>query len=88
MASVTVAVVESEGPGTVLIDGGSTVVSPPGGMPAGPLRGTEGVLVAELDLDDLGRSELGLDAAGHCAGPDDFALSVDRPARPRVRPAA
>lgn len=77
---------QGEDPGTVPLDGGSTVVSPPGEVPAGRLRGTGGVPMAELDPDGPGRS--GFDLAGHCARPDAFALPVDRAARPRGRPAA
>lgn len=69
--------VQGEAPDTVLIDGGSVVVSPLGEVLAGPLRGTEGVLTAELDLDDLPRARFDFDPVGHYARPDVFRLLVD-----------
>lgn len=46
-------------------------------MLAGPLRGREGVLTAELDLADIARGKFDLDVVGHYARPDVFTLSVD-----------
>ncbi len=69
--------VQGEAPDTVLIDGGSVIVSPLGEVLAGPLRGAEGVLLAELDLDDLARSKFDFDATGHYARPDIFTLQVN-----------
>jgi nitrilase len=69
---------------TVLINGGSTIVSPLGDILAGPLRTGEGVLLAELDLDDLGRGYFDFDSAGHYARPDIFTLTVDESPRQTV----
>ena len=55
-----------------LIAGGSVIVSPMGEVLAGPLRGGEGLLVAEVDLADLVRARFDFDAAGHYARPDLF----------------
>ena len=76
--------VQGEDPQTVLINGGSTIVSPLGVVLAGPLRGTEGVLVAEVDLDELTRARFDLDTAGHYARPDVFTLTVDETPRASV----
>ena len=73
--------IQGDDPSTVLIEGGSAIVSPLGDVLAGPLRGREGVLVAELDLDDIPRARFDFDAAGHYARPDLFSLSVDERAR-------
>ncbi|WP_198943411.1 nitrilase-related carbon-nitrogen hydrolase [Actinokineospora bangkokensis] len=73
--------VQGEAPDTVLIGGGSVIVSPLGEVLAGPLRDGEGVLAAELDLDDLARARFDFDATGHYARPDVFTLGVDRSAR-------
>ena len=66
-----------------LCRGGSAIVSPLGDYLAGPLFDAEGILVAELDLDDVARGKLDLDVVGHYARPDVFQLSVNRqPALP------
>ena len=64
-------------PETVLIKGGSMIVSPMGKILAGPLRGGEGVLTAELDLDEVARGKFDLDTVGHYARPDVFTLLVN-----------
>lgn len=45
----------------VMIAGGSVIVSPLGKTLAGPLLGKEGVLTADLDLDDVPRGKFDLD---------------------------
>lgn len=77
--------VQGNDPGTVLINGGSTIVSPLGEVLAGPKRDGEGLLLADLDLDDLARGRFDFDAAGHYARPDVFTLIVDESARATVR---
>ncbi|WP_353216354.1 carbon-nitrogen hydrolase family protein [Sandarakinorhabdus sp.] len=59
-----------------LIGGGSMIVSPMGEVLAGPLRGQEGLLVAEVDLADVVRARFDFDATGHYARPDIFRLDV------------
>ena len=56
--------------------GGSVIVSPLGEILAGPLYGEEGVVSAELDLDDVVRARLDFDVAGHYGRPDIFRLTV------------
>jgi predicted amidohydrolase len=68
----------------VLIGGGSVIVSPLGQVLAGPLRDCEGILTADLDLDDIARARFDFDAVGHYARPDVFALRVDESARAAV----
>ena len=70
---------------TVLIGGGSVIVSPLGQTLAGPLRGQEGVLTAQIDLADLAGARFDFDPVGHYARPDVFTLHVDESARPTVR---
>ena len=65
----------------VLIAGGSTIVSPLGDVLAGPLRGSEGLLTADLDLDLVAEGRFDLDVTGHYARPDVFRLDVDETAR-------
>ena len=59
-----------------MIRGGSCIVSPFGEIIAGPLRGEEGLVVADIDLDDIVRARFDLDVTGHYARPDVFQLSV------------
>ncbi|OCH94772.1 carbon-nitrogen hydrolase [Obba rivulosa] len=63
-------------PSNVMIAGGSVIISPLGKILAGPLRGGEGVLTADLDMDDVVRGKFDLDATGHYARPDIFQLKV------------
>ena len=64
-------------PDTVLIGGGSVIVNPLGQVLAGPHRGGEAVLTADVDLGDLARGKFDLDVTGHYARPDVFRLIVD-----------
>lgn len=61
---------EQRNPTNVVIAGGSVIVSPLGKVLAGPLLGEEGVISAELDLDDIPRGKFDLDVVGHYARPD------------------
>ena len=61
-----------EGEKEILCRGGSLIISPMGKILAGPLYDKHGVLIAELDLDDIERSKLDFDVIGHYARPDIF----------------
>ncbi|KAF8606985.1 carbon-nitrogen hydrolase [Ceratobasidium sp. AG-I] len=63
-------------PEAVMIGGGSVIIGPLGDILAGPLRDGEGVLTAEIDLDDCVRGKLDLDVVGHYSRPDIFKLVV------------
>ncbi|MGE0215847.1 carbon-nitrogen hydrolase family protein [Mycolicibacterium sp.] len=63
---------------TVVFDGGSAVAGPDGGWLIPPVVGTEGVLVADLDLDRVSKERLNFDATGHYSRPDVFHTVVDR----------
>jgi nitrilase len=54
-----------------IIEGGSVIVSPMGDVVAGPLSG-EGILFADIDLDDVIRGKFDLDVAGHYRRADVF----------------
>jgi len=56
--------------------GGSVIVSPLGKIIKGPLFNKAGVLVAELDLEDVKRSKLDFDVIGHYARNDIFEFKV------------
>ncbi|KAK9761983.1 hypothetical protein K7432_012694 [Basidiobolus ranarum] len=64
-------------PDGIMHDGGSIIVAPSGEILAGPLREQEGVLVAEVDMDDLIKEKFEFDCVGHYSRPDVFQLSVN-----------
>lgn len=76
--------IQGQDPASVLIRGGSVIVSPLGEVLAGPLYGEPGMLVAEVDPADCIRGKYDLDVTGHYARPDVFRLQVDRAAQAAV----
>jgi nitrilase len=62
--------------GQQMIGGGSVVISPMGAIIAGPLLDGEGLVVAEVDLNDVIRARFDLDVTGHYARPNLFSLNV------------
>jgi len=74
-----------EDPQTPLMRGGSCIVDPLGKVLAGPLFDEQGILTAELDLDEIARGKYDFDVAGHYSRPDVFRLTVnEEPLRPVV----
>ncbi len=61
-----------------LARGNSCIVGPEGELLAGPLEESEGIVVAELDLQRALVSRRQFDPVGHYARPDVFQLHVDR----------
>jgi beta-cyano-L-alanine hydratase/nitrilase len=57
-------------PEGILLAGGSVIVDPQGNVLAGPLRGEEGVLSADIDLDEYIKGKYSLDTTGHYARHD------------------
>jgi nitrilase len=66
-----------DGPDTFLLRGGSAIVAPDGTVLAGPVFEEEAILYAEVDLAEIARGHLDMDAVGHYARPDVFELHVD-----------
>ena len=62
----------------ILCRGGSVIYSPLGELLAGPAFDREEILFADLDLGEVVRGKLDLDAVGHYARPDVFQLRVNR----------
>lgn len=62
--------------------GTSAIVGPGGEYLAGPLTEGEGILVAEMDLEQIVEAKISHDVIGHYNRPDLFALTVER--RPRA----
>lgn len=58
--------------GDIMSRGGSMIVSPLGEVLAGPLFDTEGILYAQLDLNEVIKSKLDFDAVGHYRRSDVF----------------
>jgi nitrilase len=69
--------VEGDAPDTVLINGGSCIVSPLGAVLAGPVYGADAIIAAELDPADIARGKMDLDVAGHYSRGDIFSLSIN-----------
>jgi nitrilase len=57
--------------------GGSIIVSPMGKVIAGPLFNEAGVLIAELDLEEVAKSKLDFDVIGHYSRNDIFEFKVN-----------
>jgi nitrilase len=83
----TVRVSLGDAPESVLIRGGSAIVSPLGKVLAGPHFGGETILTADLDLHDIGRGKFDFDVTGHYSRPDIFQLTVNEAPMAAVRKA-
>lgn len=70
--------IQGNAPETVLINGGSVIISPLGEVLAGPVFGEETLLFADLDLAEIARGKIDFDAAGHYARADIFKLTIDK----------
>ncbi|CAO3615565.1 unnamed protein product [Cunninghamella blakesleeana] len=79
---------EKVDPDTIRSEGGSVIVSPLGNVLAGPLRESEGLLVADLDMDEIIQGRLDMDPCGHYARPDVFQLIVNESENVPVRSSA
>ncbi|MGH2651653.1 MAG: carbon-nitrogen hydrolase family protein [Actinomycetota bacterium] len=69
--------IQGHDPQTVLIRGGSCIVSPLGEMLAGPDYDGERVLIAEVDVGEIAGGKYDLDVVGHYSRPDVFRLYVN-----------
>jgi nitrilase len=59
----------------IMSKGGSVIVDPLGNIIAGPLWDQEGILFADIDVEDTVRGKLDFDATGHYNRPDVFEFS-------------
>lgn len=73
-----------DSPDAVLMRGGSAIISPLGGVLAGPYFEGETILTADLDLKEIGRGKFDFDVTGHYCRPDIFRLIVNEAPMPAV----
>jgi len=73
----TVRVSLGDSPDSVLMRGGSAIISPLGKVLAGPHFGSETILTATLDLGEISRGKFDFDVVGHYSRPDVFQLRVN-----------
>lgn len=66
-----------EGEPEEICPGGSVIISPMGQLIAGPMLNESGVLIAELDIDEIAQSKLDFDVIGHYARNDIFEFKVN-----------
>ncbi len=78
------AAIQGDDPSTVLMGGGSCIISPLGEVLAGRDFDGPAILTAELDLGEIARGKYDFDAVGHYARPDIFRLHVNERAMPPV----
>ena len=74
-----------DAPDTVMMRGGSVIVSPLGEVLAGPDFDGQTILYARIDPTEVARGKYDFDATGHYARPDVFELVVDTRAKSAVR---
>jgi nitrilase len=65
-------------------EGNSVIIGPDGRILAGPLVGSEGIVMAELDIERARSTRMQFDPVGHYSRPDVFKLSVDTSPRSNV----
>ncbi|XP_010503081.1 PREDICTED: nitrilase 2-like [Camelina sativa] len=68
----------------IVSQGGSVIISPLGQVLAGPNFESEGLITADLDLDDIARAKLYFDAVGHYSRPDVLHLTVNEQPKKQV----
>jgi nitrilase len=69
----------------VMCRGGSVIISPLGEVLAGPLYDQEGILYADLDMNEITRAKVDFDVVGHYARPDVFQLNINEQPMPLVK---
>jgi len=77
--------VQGDAPDTVLINGGSVIISPLGDVLAGPVFGQNAIITAEIDMEDITRGKYDFDVTGHYSRPDVFELHVNRAEQKSVK---
>ena len=63
---------------TIDCSGGSVIIGPGGKLLAGPIFNEEGILYADLDLEEVTMGKYEFDVAGHYNRPDVFSFRVNK----------
>jgi nitrilase len=61
--------------------GNSSIIAPNGNVIAGPLEAEEGILIADINLQDIIKAKRMFDVAGHYSRPDVFNFKLNKPSR-------
>ena len=78
------AAIQGDDPNTVMMRGGSAIISPLGQVLAGPVFNEDVILTADIDLTEIVRGKYDFDVVGHYARPDVFRLHVNEKPAPAV----
>ena len=73
-------------PKSVIMNGGSCVISPLGKIIAGPIRNKAEIIFADIDLNEIIKGKYDFDAVGHYARPDIFELNINERSNNPVTP--
>ena len=65
-----------QNPESFVLNGGSAIIGPDGGVLAGPIYDEEMILTADLDLSRIAEESLTLDVTGHYSRPDVFEVVI------------
>ena len=64
---------------TAMCSGGSVIIAPGGNVIAGPLFNKEGILYADIDLEEVVKGKYEFDVSGHYNRPDVFSFKINLP---------
>jgi beta-cyano-L-alanine hydratase/nitrilase len=64
-------------PESILTNGGSVIIDPFGKILAGPLYHTEGIITADIDIDQCIKGKMDFDVCGHYSRNDSFKLIIN-----------
>ncbi len=76
--------IQGDDPSTVLMRGGSCIISPLGQVLAGPDFQGPAIITADIDRAEIARGKFDFDVTGHYARPDIFSLHVNKREMPAV----
>lgn len=69
--------IQGNAPNTILMNGGSCIISPLGKIIAGPVRNKSTILTAEINLDEITQGKYDFDVKGHYSRSDIFKLEIN-----------